>query len=218
MMIGSRGGIGVVTAIHFKVLPARVEPETALYEFASSAQVFERVKVTSERNVALDWLELVRQKRTAWRIGLGYSGNSERKARIARDLERIWGKPSVKGPAPEPGSGRQTGFISALGLRGAWHLYGTYPTSTFLDGTACDFLGDAAAIVHPIGGDFHCFVDDESEIAHILERLSNQPGYLTRRQAGIEHTHPLPVSYRLMKALKNKLDPHGIFIAPFYDS
>ncbi|HEY3236496.1 MAG TPA: FAD-binding oxidoreductase [Polyangiaceae bacterium] len=220
MMLGSRGGLGVITAVHFKVIPARTEPQELFVTGGRSAPMSE-VRALHEKKLPVDWLELVCHEQT-WSLGVGFSGNQARRERIRRELGSIWGNALRSDcPAPRPGSGRLTGFLTALlssgvGFPGALHVHGAYPTRTFCERVALEAVGMDGLVVHPIGGDFHAFIKPDQRV-RLNQLFRREPGFLTFLDTDGERVSPVPSEHVLMRELKNRLDPYQIFVSPFYD-
>ena len=73
MMLGSRGGLGVITAVNFKVLP-RPPGASALYFTFTNNQWLAKVKELQEKMIPLDWLEAISTGLADWIVGIGFSG------------------------------------------------------------------------------------------------------------------------------------------------
>ena len=243
MMLGSRGGLGVITAVNFKIHP---QPPAAsvLYGDFENDRWLPKVKVLQERMIPVDWIEAVHSKPAGWVIGIGFSGNSERQNRIAGDLCAIFSEGCEVVPEGKiskrysilPGRKRFFGFLPDL-LRPLnlgkhyLHLHCVAPTAEML--ALPDFqefiTQGACAIAHPIGGDFHLIQPRESLEAQktMIESLKNQ---LKHSEAAITLVHSapglttkdletfaIPNAYALLKSMKRQLDPAAVFHAPFYE-
>lgn len=243
MMLGSRGGLGVITAINFKILP---QPPAAsvLYCSFRNDQWLQKVKVLQERMIPVDWIESVSTKSAGWVIGIGFSGISERQNRIARDLRAIFSEDCQVVPEGKitkrysivPGQKRFFGFLPDL-LRPLnlgkhyLHLHCVASTAEMLvQVNFQEFLSQGAcAVVHPIGGDFHLIQPRESVDAQktmvdsLKNQLKNSEGTLSliRSAPGLTtkdlERFAIPNAYALMKSLKRQLDPATVFHAPFYE-
>ena len=186
MMLGSRGGLGVITAVNFKVLP-RPPGASALYFTFTNNQWLAKVKELQEKMIPLDWVEAISTGSADWIVGIGFSGIDVRQKRIEKDLRAIFSGncevlPEGKTPgqlAVLPGQQRFFGFLPdvlrPLRLGKAYlHLYGVVSTAEMLDQTKGGaplvglhtlvgaHEGRPCAIVHPIGGDFHLIHRNES--------------------------------------------------------
>ena len=243
MMLGSRGGLGVITAVNFKILP---QPPAAsvLYCSFRNDQWLQKVKVLQERMIPVDWIESVSTKSAGWVIGIGFSGISERQNRIARDLRAIFSEDCQVVPEGKitkrysivPGQKRFFGFLPDL-LRPLnlgkhyLHLHCVASTAEMLvQVNFQEFLSQGAcAVVHPIGGDFHLIQPRESVDAQktmvdsLKNQLKNSEGTLSliRSAPGLTtkdlERFAIPNAYALMKSLKRQLDPATVFHAPFYE-
>ena len=243
MMLGSRGGLGVITAVNFKILP---QPPAAsvLYCSFRNDQWLQKVKVLHERMIPVDWIESVSTKSAGWVIGIGFSGISERQNRIARDLRAIFSEDCQVVPEGKitkrysivPGQERFFGFLPDL-LRPLnlgkhyLHLHCVASTAEMLvQVNFQEFLSQGACVVvHPIGGDFHLIQPRESVdvqktmVDSLKNQLKNSEGTLSliRSAPGLTtkdlERFAIPNAYALMKSLKRQLDPATVFHAPFYE-
>lgn len=136
MMIGSSGGLGLITALNFKVVPLPQEPRILRYSTGDLDWV-DGIRLLLRNKVPLDSLQAIFRNGT-WNIDFGFSGNPARSARIAADLaglfanleelagDRIMGDLPVIGPD-----------VLALVGEGRAHLHGCAPTGTLLDSPVC---------------------------------------------------------------------------------
>ncbi len=243
MMLGSQGGLGVITAINFKILP-QPPGASVLYCNFGNDRWLRKVKVLQEQMIPVDWIEAVLSKSEGWVIGIGFSGISERQNRVARDLSAIFTEDFQVVPEGKiskqysilPGQKRFFGFLPDL-LR-PWnlgkshlHLHCVVPTAEMLvQFNFQEFLSQGAcAIVHPIGGDFHLIqpresVDAQKKLLNSLKnQLKNSDGTISliRSAPGLNtkelERFAIPNAYALMKSLKRQLDPAAVFHAPFYE-
>ena len=81
MMLGSQGGLGVITAINFKVMPLPVEPHGMHGIFKDEAWL-PQVGEIHKRRIPLDWIQALLTPDLSWILGLGYSGNALNRNRI----------------------------------------------------------------------------------------------------------------------------------------
>ncbi|MCP4294837.1 MAG: FAD-binding oxidoreductase, partial [Proteobacteria bacterium] len=124
MMLGSLGGLGMITSVNFKLTPSKINPQIFFGNFDSSAWL-DIVKKIHETMIPLDWVEAVFSD-SCWRLGLGYSGNERRTARIEKDLKNfmpenyeVIQEGEVHGLFKEKGQcypalNRSTGFLESI--------------------------------------------------------------------------------------------------------
>ena len=243
MMLGSQGGLGVITAINFKILP-QPSGASALYCKFSNDQWVQKVKELQEQMIPVDWIEAVSTKSADWILGIGFSGITARQNRVANDLRTIFSNecqvvPEGKTPKQYsvlPGQNRYFGFLPDL-LRplklgnAHLHLHCVVPTTEMLVQIKFqEFLAQGAhLIVHPIGGNFHLIhphesVDVQKKLLTLMNKqLKNTVGTvsLIHSASGITtkdlNEFAIPKAYTLMRALKQQLDPATVFHAPFYE-
>ena len=238
MLIGSRGGLGLITAANFKVLPLPVRPRAVLVR-ADDATLRTGLFKMLETRVQGDWVQvLFRAGRRE--LGIGLSGNAARQERVIKDIAAAFssGIEIVEEetlPAGSPGSGRHSGFLSALLLGEAppaLHIHGVFPTSLLLTPALWETLGmgDPLSVLQPCGGDLHFFSKDtgveeqERALARLRAALPEREGYLVLERAAAElrwRHHPAipaPRAFALMRALKKSFDPRGIFRGSFYEA
>ncbi|GIT02969.1 MAG: hypothetical protein CM1200mP28_02280 [Deltaproteobacteria bacterium] len=91
MMLGSQGGLGVITAINFKVLPHPVEPHGMFGIFQDEEWLFQ-VKELLKRRLPLDWIQAACTHDSSWSLGLGYSGNLSKRNRIESEINNVFGE------------------------------------------------------------------------------------------------------------------------------
>ncbi len=243
MMLGSLGGLGVMTALNFKVLPAPIAP----HGLFSWEKTLDWRKPLAEgvirRKLPLDWLQVLADQR-GWRLGLGISGNTPRRNRLLREWRSVFGdrlEMARDGEEPDGFSHlsaavRFSGFLQPIRDRlpaPYIHLHGMAPTRAFFEeDRLVDMLRrsvereGAVLALHPLGGDFHLFMQEGQKTASAMralaEILAAMSGYLVleRSSPGFLKTpwvRPLPPSFAAMRALKSSLDPAAIFYAPFYE-
>lgn len=234
MMIGSRGGLGLITALHFKVLPAPAEPHCLLYQTedaswlkALAAAHHEKIPLQHAQAVWFDGL---------WRLCLGIAGNRARRERLIRDLQAVFG--GVLTPASEnmlppayaffSPSQRIGGFLAphVRGRKSLLHLHVTIPTGAFLERDLQHWSEGADLVVaHPVGSDVHLIYENPSNpqltVAIMARKAAAEGGFLSIEKGPPSlmnwSVRPLPAEYAFMKRLKKGLDPKGLFHAPFYE-
>jgi len=237
LMVGSLGGLGVITAVNFKLEPAPIEPHIALWRFADAAWV-EGLAAVHRQRWPIDWSQAL-WRGDGWTLALGLSGVAPRRERLARELaasfdeklELIAEADAAPALAHFTAAGRFGGFLSPLleGVEPALHLHAVYPTAAFLDRQRLNALTQRAAClsVQPIGGDAHLIFDPRVDAAACLqnttERFAGETGFISLVRAPDELIaqhglcRPRPAEYPLMQALKRQLDPAGLLRAPFYE-
>ena len=240
MMLGSLGGLGVITSVNFKINPQ--PPSTAmLVGVFEDASWLEKIKQAHAQMIPMDWIQAVTTPE-GWALGIGFSGIEARQRRIAQDLWKIFSKTLEKVAENETpqsvsvpfGAKLFSGFLPPLLAPYepvALHLHGVLSTKEMLTAVNFQALQEQGAdlIVHPIGGDFHLLVKDENSASSqtLLQALKTQLQgtscqlSLVRASSdvGVQDLAPYakPKAHGLMKALKNQLDPAQIFHAPFYE-
>ena len=238
MMLGSLGGLGLITAVNFKTVPLPREPAVFL-DRGPLRRWLESLRALHSARLPIDWLQLVRRSGD-WMLGIGFSGNPLRRRRLEHELRHL---PAVTGAClPEADLSGEAAVFSTQSRFGGFltpyvaelgpdcvHVHGIFPTAVMLDPSRLDFFDalPAYCILHPIGGDVHLFFSADGEAALLLARIFQHfeglPGYLVLERAPetlrreFAYVKPLPAAYALMQRLKRKLDPHGLFQAPFYE-
>lgn len=246
MLIGSLGGLGVITAANFKVLPLPVAPHGLYGRFPDSTWLRQVAELHSAR-IPADWVQAIAPAEsgsTDWILGVGFSGNAARRQRIEDEIRKIFGgdlQLVADGEAhPDfaflPGTDRFTGWIP--GLRQHWnlpaqhlHLMVLMPTSKALNPMHFEAVRSEQTrrVAHPIGGDWHCFLDSEDANAQ-CEFIESLKPVLHRMQGKLVLGNAAstigysdlgefaqPPGYALVQRLKRHLDPAGVFHAPFYE-
>ncbi len=243
MMLGSLGGMGVITSVNFKALPKPVGPH-GLYTLATSAEWTEAIAFLHSSRLPIDWVQAVTcdVPERRWIIGIGYSGNAERRKRFEREIHGAFknelisladGEESDDLPCM-PGRDRFFGFLPPI--LESWdmqkpglHLLATMPTKDVLGFAYEDWqTRKPSMIVHPGGGDIHFFLesgdaeDHNLFLADLHEKTSTTgcTMRLVRCSAPVDsikrNCPQKPSGYELALRLKNHLDPAGIFHSPFF--
>jgi FAD/FMN-containing dehydrogenase len=237
LMIGSLGGLGVITAVNVKMMPALHEPWTLAISTPDGSWL-KRVRALHLTKSPIDWLQAVYHE-GEWRVGVGVSGNDERRARLIGDVKACLGDQCSAFPENEAPPEfaffrpdiRQGGFLSphiSQYKDRFFHLHGIFPSDDWLDDDWwLPASGDAITMIaHPVGGDVHWIMPSGNEadlFAGLRRAASGRKGYLVIERAGEMAvsppvTLPAPNGYPLMRRLKDGLDPNGIFISPFFDA
>lgn len=240
MMLGSLGGLGVITSVNFKINP---EPagRASLVGVFKDASWLEKIQQAHMQRIPMDWIQATTTD-SGWVLGVGFSGIEARQNRIAQDLQEIFSKtlePVPENQTPQTVStplGTQlfSGFLPPLLEQYqpvALHLHGVLSTKEML--TQLDFQAlreqGADLIIHPIGGDFHLLAKEatlksqQNLVQALKAQLRGTSGTisLVASVAGLGVPdlvpHAKPKAHGFMQALKNQLDPSRIFHAPFYE-
>lgn len=236
MMIGSLGGLGVLTAINFKLMPARLNPHTLCGQWGDRSWVT-CMAALHHAKLPIDWAQAVFVGGN-WLVGIGISGNEARRTRLAEELSRCFDNrltlfQSARIPDPFAGFATEAlelGFLTpharALG-QDFLHIHGRFPTSFWLSPAKWypDPEKEMRVIVHPFGGDGHWMVHEANArtfLTRLEQVVEGVPGYLVLErfpkswEKASWLVRPLPAEYSIMQRLKLGMDPQGLFQAPFY--
>ena len=240
MMVGSRGGFGPITRANFKMKPAPIEPHGLYFEMAGNHWLAWFRDEVYARRLPLDWAQAV-HKQGVWRLGLGISGNAQRRERLISELQKAFDGqlvPARDGEEALPFQNfsskvRYAGFLSphlAEYNEPSYHLHVSLPTAPLLERVRLmDHLTseDATLVLHPVGADFHMIGAakklTEERLDTLRRLLSGTGAYLTQEKVTPDllktfgYSVPLPSEYPLMQRLKRTLDPAGVFQSPFYE-
>lgn len=223
MMLGSLGGLGVITAVHFKVAPKPTEPMIARITSPDDSWQ-SRLLSLHQAQLPLDFAQGL-YARGQWTLALGLSGNDARRARIEADIRACFGegvelRRHADESADSPlGRLRHRGFLSRHALGHAAHVHVTLPTAALLKTHAADSWVEGASrvVMHPIGGDLHLFYADRAQLPlqALVARAEGAGGFVH-----VEGSDgwTLPPSHGLSRQLKRTIDPAGIFHSPYYDA
>lgn len=242
MMLGSLGGLGVITAVNFKINPQPSGSSILLGTFDDESWL-EKIRQAHEQRIPMDWIEAATTP-SGWAIGIGLSGTEARQSRIVQELQTVFSgnlkavsknKKSKTRPPPF-GKNRFSGFLPPITklfnlTKNALHLHTILSTKELLTRMNFQPLREQGThlIVHPIGGDFHLFFQDEIlEAQQAMLRILKNTLHGSSARITLENStsglnletlkdYTLPKAYPLMKALKQQLDPSNIFHAPFYE-
>ena len=242
MMLGSEGGLGIITAVNFKVMPKPVEAH-GLFGIINSESWLSQVEELHNRRIPLDWIQAVSTLDSNWIIGLGYSGNEPNRNRIENEISIVFGEnltvladgESFAGQKFTPGENRFKGFIS--GIRDVWempeshfHVFATAATGNILNFPFEQFRKENfKMLIHPIGGDIH-FMHECSERKEQLQYLEKIKSVLVHpdcklrwvsanAENSLQDLEDFGVAsgYALTQRLKRHLDPAGVFSSSYYD-
>ena len=145
MMLGSQGGLGVITALNFKVLPNPIDPH-GMFAIFKNEEWLVQVKELLKRLLPLDWIQAASTNDSIWSLGLGYSGNLSKRNRIESEIIDVFGKymkiiPDGKSFSKNdltPGDQKFRGFLKearvAAGLNeNCFHVFATLPTEEIMN-------------------------------------------------------------------------------------
>ena len=242
MMLGSRGGLGVITSVNFKVMPLPVEPH-GMFGIFKAETWLPQVEELHKRRIPLDWIQAASTQDSVWILGLGYSGNVAKRNRIENEISKIFGKAlavlpdgeSFSGQKFTPGDNRIEGFLpkilDAWGMPESYfHVFATAATENILNFPFEIFRKENfKMLIHPIGGDIH-FMHTSSDRKEQLQHLEKIKSALVHPDSKLRWVSGVPESsfqelerfgvasgYALTQRLKRHLDPAGVFSAAYYE-
>ena len=242
MMLGSQGGLGIITAVNFKVMPKPFQAHGMLGVFNSESWL-PQVAEIHKRRIPLDWIQAVSTVGSNWILGLGYSGNEPNRNRIESEIIGVFGKnltvfadkKSFPGQKFTPGENRFEGFLSLI--RDVWGMPESY-FHVFMTAATEDILNfnfelfrkeNFKIIIHPIGGDIHFMHEsiDRKEQIQYLEKIKSALVHPDSKLRWVSSNPEnsledlgkaaLASGYSLTQRLKRHLDPSGIFSSSYYD-
>ena len=242
MMLGSQGGLGIITAVNFKLMPKPVEAHGMFGIFNSTSWLLQVAEI-HKRRIPLDWIQAVSTVGSNWMLGLGYSGNEPNRNRIESEIIGVFGDnltiladgESLSRQKFTPGENRFEGFLSVI--RDVWgmpeshfHVFMTAATENILNFPFELFCNENfKIIIHPIGGDIHFMHEssDRKEQIQYLEKIksalvhpdSKLRWVSTNPESSLEDLGKFGVAsgYSLTQRLKRHLDPSGVFSSSYYD-
>ena len=242
MMLGSQGGLGIIPAVNFKVMPKPVEAH-GMFGVFNSASWLSQVAELHKRRIPLDWIQAVSTVGSNWNLGLGYSGNEPNRNRIENEIISVFGKnltvladgESFSGQKFTPGENRFEGFLSVIRdvmemPESHFHVFMTAATENILNFPFEQFSKENFKIlIHPIGGDIHFMHEcsDRREQLQYLEKIKSalvHPDSKLRwvsanAKNSLQDLGDFGVAsgYSLTQRLKRHLDPSGVFSSSYYD-
>lgn len=237
MMIGSRGGLGCLTAVNFRLIPAKPNPMVGFLN-CDSLDSLNHLHALVAARVPIDWVQ-IRGGQAGWQMALGFSGNQPRRDHLLNKFTQYLGPDwdyCSEQELTEPwhwahATRRSCGFLESKPAALAetpWHLHLVAPTSAWQIPKLIAAVGaNGWLVLHPFGGDAHVFYHATATPAATIEAMLER----WRDWAMVEcvhvpdtvlhhwgRIHPLPPEYDLMVRLKKQLDPKSLFDAPFYRS
>lgn len=244
MMVGSLGGLGLITALNFKLQPLALNPRRALLRMRGPHWLSWLRDEVHRPALPLDFFQAI-HRGGEWFLAMGFSGQPARVERIAAQLSAVFGESLELEPDNEQGrvsaadwrafapSVRRHGFLEphrqAYG-DDFFHLHLIAPSRTFLDRPRCHealvALPETTVVLHPIGGDAHLLgpatLLSEAHIDRLRRVMAGSGGYLVLERAHPELLRiygtcvPLPSEYPLQQRIKRQLDPRELYHSPFY--
>ena len=242
MMLGSQGGLGVITALNFKVLPYPVESH-GMFGIFQNEEWLVQAKELLKRRLPLDWVQATTTQDSNWSVGLGYSGNFSKRNRIENEISNVFGE-SMKILADgnsfsekdfTPGERRFEGFLKEILAKeelkkNCFHIFATMPTEELLCFPFETFRREKfKMVVHPAGGDIH-FIHKSTQSKEQLKHLEKIKTFFSHpdtklrwvssgKEGSFKSLGEFGVAngYKLSKRLKQHLDPSNVFFSPYYD-
>lgn len=228
MMLGSRGALGVITKLNFKMMPAPIDAQTLIYE-GEGVKLLAQTKQLNLARLPLDWCAIRGHGNTAT-MALGISGNATRRQRLQGDLQRMLGSQKAmfaEDDAPATWAWtapaqRLSACLQDLVLaEHQLHLNVRLPPSLLYESHCKNVLFQADAYqIHPFSADFHLAyrdVNGAQDIQQMIEPLAQHGGAIFVKRAtpgSAWHAHdciPKPANAALIRKLYQNLDPHAIF-------
>lgn len=226
LLLGSRGGLACMTALHFKAAPKPLDPRVCAAR-ADDPAMLEPLAQLYLSGLPIDWVQVIFHQGSI-RLGIGFSGNEARRTRMSRELQAMF--PALGEPLDEAGCrgdfqpfserARFGGFISPWLPESGYHVRCVFPTRRLLswrEGLARWSAQGRTVILHPFGGDFHITGPADDLDALLTELEEEQGGYVfVERPQGVYPRLALPRESVLMLSLKRAFDPNNIFYSPFF--
>jgi hypothetical protein len=235
LMLGSRGGMGVILSINFKVLPKPINPHIAEIPFTDLSWRTKGLCLLKAK-IPMDWSFLTYAD-SVWQWALGYSGNSQRLIRIEQELLQVFG-PTASFFEESDATLSKTALLGKMRYRG---FIGNFQESFAIHGDCLHLIAHSSPksilqtfpfaklmndgwklMVCPESGKCHLFSHQTSAWESALNcQLANfgavevDQGLSASEPRKLNTIRHIP-NFEVQKSLKRFLDPQGLFFSPYY--